>query len=283
MGVRPACAWLGCRVLLLVLALLVVGCGGGVSKWTTEGDRLLRDNDLVGAEKAYNRAIAIDSHHAPALYGKGWALYLSGHENLIPAARQLFSRCIDYDPEYWGGYRGMGVLLLDDDKVAAAETMLRNAYEKNDREATVLLSLGQMYLRASKFEEALQLFEGAIGLEPQRGEFMRFLAELEMRQGNHAKALQWITEGRARAVSGRRGLLLLDEGELRVHLDRARVLVAKSLGADDPGLPEALRALDAADSLLEKAIQSDERLRNAGQRKRYHQRLRQQVETAMGG
>ena len=114
------------RRLLLALALTtlsvgLLGCPGSAQRWTDRGDQLLRDNDLVGAEKAYNRAIASDPHFAPALYGKGWALYLSGHDNLVPAARQLFSRAIDYAPEHWAGYRGMGALLLDEGKVAPAE------------------------------------------------------------------------------------------------------------------------------------------------------------------
>ena len=270
------------RSLVLVLALVVFGCSGSAAKYTAEGDALLRDNDLVGAEKAYNDAIAIDSHHAPALYGKGWALYLSGHEELEPAARQLFSRCIDYAPEYWGGYRGMGVLLMEEGKVGAAEKMLRTAYDNSPREPTVLLSLGQLYLRASRWDEARKLFEGALALAPQRGEFLRFMAELSLRQGEHEEALQHIVEGRARSVGGARGLLLLDEGELRIHLDHARSLLDASLGPDDPSLRTALQALDAADSLLEKAIQEDPRMRSPGQRRRYHQRLRQQIQTAMG-
>jgi len=266
---------------VLLLVAVLAGCGSA-EKWTTEGDKRLRDNDLVAAELAYTRAIDIDPHYAPALYGKGWALYLSGHDHLVPAARQLFKRCIDYQPEYWGGYRGMGVLLMDEGQVAVAERMLRSAYERDDREPTVLLSLGQLYLRASRFDEAFNLFSGAIALAPDRGEFMRFLAELELARGKHDDAMRWIVEGRARPVGGTLGLLLLDEGELRILLDRAATRLNNSLGPDDPGLDEALQALDAADSLLEKAIQEDPRMRSPGQRRAYHQRLRRQINTAMG-
>ncbi len=277
LAVRSLAALVAC-----VALSWTVGCGRSAETWTDEADRLLRDNDLVGSEKAYNRAIAADPHYAPALYGKGWALYLSGHESLVPAARQLFSRAVDYDPEYWAGYRGLGVLLMDEGKVAPAERMLRTAFEKDDREPTVLLSLGQLYLRGARYEEATKLFEAAIALAPARGEFLRCMAELELRRGDHAAALQWITEGRARPVGGRLGLMLLDEGELRVWIDRAATLLARATGPEDPALTEALQALDAADSLLEKAIQEDPRMRSPGQRRGYHKRLREQVRAAMG-
>lgn len=266
---------------VLLWAVAQVGCGTA-EKWTQQGDDLLRDNDLIAAEKAYNRAIEADPHFAPALYGKGWALYLSGHENLVPAARQLFSRAIAYDPEYWGGYRGMGVLLLDEGKISPAERMLRTAFEKNGREPTVLLSLGQLYLRGSRFEEATRLFEAAIVRAPDRGEFLRFMAELELRRGRHDEAIQWIIEGRARSVGGAAGLLLLDEGELRVELDRAATLLRSASGPDDPHLMQALQSLERADSLLEKAIQEDPRMSRPGQRRGYHDRLRKQIRAAMG-
>ena len=269
-------------LVVLVSALALLGGCGTAQKWTDQGDDLLRNNALVEAENAYNRAIKADPHFAPALYGKGWTLYLSGHENLVPAARQLFARAIDYDPDYWGGYRGMGVLLLDEGKISPAERMLRTAFEKNDREPTVLLSLGQLYLRGGRFEEAIRLFEAAISLAPERGEFLRFMAEVELRRGRHDEAIQWIIEGRALSVGGTSGLLLLDEGELRIELDRAATLLRSATGPDDPRLKEALQSLGRADSLLEKAIQENQRMSGAGQRRGYHERLRGQIQAAMG-
>jgi len=264
---------------LLALAglLALLGSRGSPERWTSEGDLRIRDRDLVAAEHAYNKAISIDPHHGPALYGKGWAMYLSGHEELQDAARQLFQRCIDYAPEYFGGYRGMGVLLMDEGKVALAERMLRTAYEKSPREPTTLLSLGQLYLAADRFDEAKRLFEDAAILAPHRGEFLRYMAELELARGNFVAAREWIVEGRSRPVSGKAGLLALDEGELRIHLEHARTLLEAAQGPEDPVLVEALQALDAADRLLQKAIQEDPRLRDVGPRQQFHKTLRQRI------
>lgn len=268
------------RALVVASILALVGCGGSAERWTAEGDRLLRDNSLVEAEKAYNRAIARDPHYAPALYGKGWALFLSGHDDLLPAARQLFQRAIDYDPDYWGGHRGMGVLLLREGKSAPAEKQLRAAFDRDPEEPTVLLSLGELYLRAGRPDDAEKLFDAAISLAPERGEFLSLLAEVELERADFDAAMRWIEEGRGRPVSGRRGLVLLDEGEIRVHLARATHLLRTAYGPADPQLDEALTALSAADSLLEKVIREDPRGAPPALRRKYHQRLRTRVEEA---
>ena len=267
------------RCLLALCLVSLVACGSA-ARWTEEGDTKLRDRDLIGAEVAYNKAIAADPHHGPALYGKGWALYLSGHDELRDPCRQLFQRAIDYSPEFFGGYRGLGVLLMDEGNTAGADRMLRTAFEKDPRQPGTLTSLGQLYLAAGRLSEAQELFEEAIRVAPERGEMLRFMAEVELARGNFDSALEWIDMGRSRSVSGRAGLMALDEGELRIHLERARTLLDGSTGAADPVLVEALQALDAADRLLEEAIQDDPRLRQIGSRRRFHAALRARIEEA---
>ncbi len=263
-----------CRnVLLLLVSLVGLACGGSATAWTERGDELLLDNDLLGAEAAYNRAIAIEPHHAPALYGKGWALYASGFETLRPVARQLFQRAIEYQPEFFGGYRGKGVLLLESGQVIAAETLLRSAFEKDPEEPGVLASLGQLYLQAGRLQEAEQLFTRALELRPGRGELRRYLAEVELAREDVAAAMQQIERGRDGQVSGRRGGLVLDEGEERVLLESARLLLENRVEGDVSDLAEASRALKRARSLLNSSGGPGMSSAPIEQRRRYHEVL----------
>ena len=239
---------------LAVLGLSLGRCGRSADALTEAGDRHLRANRLIDAEVAYERALAVDPRHARAIYGKGWAYYLSGHPELLPPARQLFQRAIDYDPEFYGGYRGMGVLMLDEGQVLAAERLLRQAWEKAPGEPSVLEALGQLYLRADRLTEAEQVFEAAVQASPGRGELRRFLADIALRRGAHDQALDQIEIGRGSAVSGRRGIYLLDEGEALIRLDRARSLVSASVAPDPARLTEALQEFERADSLLKEAF-----------------------------
>jgi len=229
-----------------------MACGGSVEGWTEEGDRLLRANDLAGAEKAYNRALEKDPHHAPAVYGKGWSLYASGFDDLEDTARRLFDRAIDYDPEFFGGYRGRGVLLLEAGNIPAAEDFLRKAYERAPEEPTVVESMGQLYLRAGHLEPARKVFAQAVELAPERGELRRFLADVALAQGNFELALAELEKGRRAPLSGRRGLLLLEEGEVYVHTAAAQALLEGKLGEKGRDLTAAAAALDSAEVVAER-------------------------------
>lgn len=230
--------------------MAVAGCRSAAG-WTTQGDEQLRLGHLVDAESAYNRALQRDAHHAPAIYGKGWALYLSGHEELRPPARQLFQRAIDYEPTYWGGYRGLGVLHLEDGKVIAAEQYLRKAYDRAPNEPTVLESLGQLYLRAGRLDEAAGLFQGAVDLAPQRGELRRYLADVALARGEYDAALEQIELGKGGSVTGKHGLASLLEGEALIHCEIARSALREVDGPGHPRFQEALQAVTAADTVLD--------------------------------
>ena len=238
---------------LAAVGLVVGRCGRSADAQVKAGERHLRANRLVEAEQAFERALLIDPRDARAIYGKGWAFYLSGHPDLQPAARQLFQRAIDYEPDFYGGYRGLGVLLLEEGKVLPAERYLRQAWDRAPDEPSVLMSLGQLYLRAERFAEAEQVFEAAVQAAPGRGELRRFVADVSLRRGDHDTALEQIQLGRDSSVSGQRGLYLLDEGEALIRLDRASRLVASAQDPADPRLSDALQEVQRADSLLMEA------------------------------
>ena len=242
-----------CGVLVMFLGVvLLAACGRSASQWTEEGDTLLRANDLEGAEHAYNKALAKDPHYAPAIYGKGWALTVSGFDELEDTARQLFERSIDYDPDFFGGYRGRGVLLLKAGNLQAAETFLRQAYERAPENATVVESMGQLYLRAGHLAPAKQAFTEAVRLAPERGELRRFLADVALAEDDFDGALEQLAQARAGSVSGKRGLYLVEEGEVYVHCAAARAMLDGRFLVQSSSRPSPMEALAAAEAALDR-------------------------------
>lgn len=237
------------RALLAALALLVVAaCGSGEERWSATGEDALIDGDLVAAERAFNRALEAEPRYVPALYGKAWALMSSGHAELRDPARELFQRCIDYDPDFYGGYRGLGVLLLSEGQILPAERYLREAFKRAPEEPSVLQSLAQFYLRVGRLDEALELAEAAIARAPGRGAYLRTLADIHLAAGDLDAALSAIERGRRMALRGAMSSMVLDEGEATVHLQRA--LVALDRSPPDPAA--ALAALDLVEPLLDR-------------------------------
>jgi tetratricopeptide (TPR) repeat protein len=268
------------RGLVLAAMLLMpaaLGCRSADS-WAEQGDRSLRENDLPAAERAYDRALDMDPHHAPAIYGKGWAYYVSGFDELRSPARQLFQRAVDYGPDYFGGYRGLGVLLLEEGKIGPGEKLLRDAFARGPEEPGVLESLGQLYLQAGRLDEARALFQGAVDAAPDRGEFHRFLAEVAIAEKDWEGAFAAIDKGRASAVSGLRGTMALDEGEARIRLEFAGHVAETALGPADPNRRLALEGLDRADELLAKSRKEGLAPEDLEARRRYHAELRRRLE-----
>lgn len=263
---------------LLFLGALLLGCASA-ERWTDEGDAALRDNRLEDAERAYDRALSADPHHAPALYGKGWVYYASGLDSLRPVARDLFQRAIDYDPAFFGGWRGKGVMLLDDGKVPAAEKALREAARLAPREASALESLGRHYLRARRTPEARRLFEASLAAAPERGELRRLIAEVELAEADHEGALREVALGRESPLSGRRGLLMLDDIESIVRAEWVRASLDGAIPALDPTL--ALQHLDRADSLLESTDALGFSPIEVRQRRTAHRALRERLASAL--
>ena len=240
---------------LLVLLFVVAGCGRSAEAWTAEGDALLRANELVDAERAYSRALDRDPHYAPAAYGKGWALYASGHEDLRPAAKLLFQRAVDYDPEYFGGYRGKAVMLLEEGQLLTAEKLLRQAWEKAPNDPGTLESLGQLYLGSGRADDAELLFRAAVDASPGRGELHRFVADALASKGDLDGARDSLQVGLGSSVSGVRGLVLLEEGMAALEIRVADEAARAAINPEDERLDAALQALDRADTVLREARQ----------------------------
>jgi len=253
-------------------------CSMSAGAWCEEGERLLRANDLGAAEQAYSRALELEPHYGPAIYGKGWAIYASGHQSLRPVAKQLFSRAIEYAPTFYGGYRGKGVLLLEEGQVLAAERLLREAYKHAPNEPGVLGSLGQLYLQADRLDEAEEMFRGAMALAPERGELRRYLADLALARGDFDTALAAIEQGRVGSVGGQRGRHILDEGEEVIRLEQARRLIDEAEGAGDERLARAESELRRAGSLLDAAEKGPGGTSRVLARRRYHQLLLRRLE-----
>jgi predicted Zn-dependent protease len=244
------------RALLALSLLLLVGCQSA-DRWTRRGDALVRAGDLEGAERAYSHALRLRPGHAPAMYGKGWALYASGLPELRSVAQQLFERSIEADPGFAGGYRGKAVLMMADQQVLAAETLLRQAYQLAPGDPAVLESYGQLYLAADRLEDAERVFQAAITAAPGRGELHRFLADVDLAADDPDAALAHIADGRRTGASTALGSTLLDEGEARILHEKARLAADGLLDGDDVGLATVLELLAQSDAVLAAAAGTD--------------------------
>jgi Flp pilus assembly protein TadD len=209
---RLAVAWV---ILLVGVGLLAYLFKLDPRLWTHVGDRQLRNDELVHAERSFQRALDIDVNHVPALYGLGWAYLRAG---LDTQARERFQRMLDVAPDDPGGHRGMAAVEVRAGMARSAEERLRRAYDLAPHDPGVVTDLAGIYLDAGHVAEARSLFDRAVELAPDRAEFQLARAEGSLAAGQIDEARAQVAEARELRTRNRRFAAAADELLVRAAL-----------------------------------------------------------------
>jgi predicted O-linked N-acetylglucosamine transferase (SPINDLY family) len=130
------------------------------------GSLLLRRGDLAGAIDAYREAIRLEPAYAEAQINLANALLLAGHgdQALVPCARAL-----ELQPGMPAAHAMMGSLraTLGDD--GAATACFRRALELAPDQVEYACNLASSLESERKWDEALDTFERAVGMDPDCG------------------------------------------------------------------------------------------------------------------
>jgi len=260
-----------------VAVIVVAGVGVYLFKldprlWTRLGDRHLRADRLVQAERSFQRALDIDVDHVPALYGLGWA-YLRA--DLDGQARERFQRAVDLAPEFHGGHRGLAAVERRAGETRSAEERLRRAYDLAPHEPGVVTDIAGVYMDAGYVDEALGLFDRAIELAPGRAEYRLARAEASLAAGRLGDAREQVEAARGLRTRNRRFAGAADELLVRaalMELDELRSagdLVGDGCTAALTLLGDAERHLEAASEAgLEEGLARADRKRLGKARRR---------------
>lgn len=246
---RLAIAW--------VTVIVVAGVGVYLFKldprlWTLVGDRQLRRDRLVQAERSFQRALDIDVDHVPALYGLGWA-YLRA--DLDAQARDRFQRSVDLAPEFHGGHRGLAAVERRTGESRSAEERLRRAYDLAPNDPGVVTDIAGVYMDAGYVDEGLGLFDRAIDLAPSRAEYRLARAEASLAAGRIDEARAQVEAARGLRTRNRRFAGAADELLVRaalLELDGLRI--GGELAAGD--CSAAISLVEAAEGHLDEAVEA---------------------------
>ena len=89
-------------------------------------------------------------------------------------------------------------------------------------------------------------------MAPERGELRRFLADVALAEDDFDGALDQLAQARAGSVSGKRGLYLVEEGEVYVHCAAARAMLDGRFLVESSSRPSPTEALAAAEAALDR-------------------------------
>jgi len=141
----------------------------GISLWQSLGDVLRQNEDLEEARIAYSEAI--DLLPAPGIRA-AWQLYYARaivlhHADNWPAAEADFRQALALNPEQPDALNYLGYSLVDrGEKLDEALEMIETAVEAKPESGAIADSLGWVYYRLGRFEDAEAAMETAVKLLP---------------------------------------------------------------------------------------------------------------------
>jgi Tfp pilus assembly protein PilF len=135
--------------------------------------------DLERAIEGYRRSIAVRPT-AEAHTFLGWTLSFQGR---LGEATQECLRAIEVDPDFGNPYNDIGVYLMQQGKLEEAVPWLERAKRAPRYEPRQFpyMNLGRIYLRQSRWWDALREFEGGARAAPQDAAARRALHEMRAR------------------------------------------------------------------------------------------------------
>jgi tetratricopeptide (TPR) repeat protein len=149
-----------------------------------EAYRLQMAGDLQGAIDLYRRSIAIQPT-AEAHTFLGWTLSFQGR---LDEATQECLKAIEVDPDFGNPYNDIGVYLMQQDKLDEAIPWLEKAKRARRYEPRQFpfMNLGRIYMRKSRWTDAVRELEGAVQMAPQDADARKALHGLLSRLNGHA-------------------------------------------------------------------------------------------------
>ncbi len=170
-----------------LLTAMPIDCPPEAQHQFEEGNRLLQQGDLSGAQAHYKLALAL----APDL-AEVWAnlALLQERKGEIADAIGSYSRALALQPTNTQIYLNLGVLLLNHKRFADAELAFRQALELAPHSAPAWSNLGVLWACLKREDEAEACYRRALVIDPHYARAQFNLSYILMRQGRFEEGWQ---------------------------------------------------------------------------------------------
>jgi tetratricopeptide (TPR) repeat protein len=212
--------------------------------------QLHRNDDAIGA---YQQAIGIDRAYLRAWYNLGAVLFESGrygealqaYKVALEPIEKSFAKKETVDAAHAPAYANLGAIYLKQQQWPAAIDAYQKALRLDPKSASAHYSLGFIYYSTQQWASAVPEYEAALALDSALPLAYLHLAEVALRQGDAAKAVETLQRGTPHfdATTKLPALKTLGRAELaRGNRPKARAAYEEAL-RNDPRDVETLLAL----------------------------------------
>jgi len=175
--------------------LTAAGCGGVAAQTrNAEGVRLFDQSRYQEAIGKFEQAINSDPDNADGYYNMAAVYHRLGTLTQDPShsaqAEHYYRQCLDRDANHCRCYRGMAVLLVEQERSEEAFRLLEGWADRNPTSAEPKIELARLFEEFGDRQAAKEHLVGAIAADPQNARALAALGRLREQLGEHALALQ---------------------------------------------------------------------------------------------
>ncbi len=174
--------------------LTAAGCGGiAAQSQNAEGVRLFDQGRYQDAMRQFEQAVVSDPNNADGYYNLATICHRLGVLNNDPSqlaqAEHYYNQCLDRDENHRECYRGLAVLLVEQQQSEEAFRLLQLWADRNPTSAEPNIELARLFEEFGDLKAARERLTKAITVDPRNARALAALGRVREQAGEHALAL----------------------------------------------------------------------------------------------
>lgn len=172
----------------------VAGCGGMAAQGlNAEGVRLYDQAHHHEAVQQFEKAISSDPDNADAYYNLAAVYHRMGVVNrdpsLVAQAEHYYNQCLDRAEDHHQCYRGLAVLLVEQERSEEAFRLIEGWADRNPSSAEPKIELARLFEEFGDRQAAKDHLIEALSADPRNARALAALGRIREQMGEHALAL----------------------------------------------------------------------------------------------
>jgi len=178
----------------IVLVVLVVGCANLSPKTlNAEGVSLFNQGRHQQAIARFERAVSLFPNHPDGYYNLASCYHrlgsVTGQKQYYDQAEYYYNRCLDLDDDLADCYRGLAVLLAEQQRREQAFRLLEGWAERNPDSPAPRIELARLSEELGDLRASKEYLIEALAIDPKNPRALAALGHLRERSGQLAQAL----------------------------------------------------------------------------------------------
>jgi len=205
------------------LAIIVAGSGCQMMSHTqnSDGVRMFQQAYYQGALQSFQQAIQSDPKNPDGYYNLARTYHQLGKLHNQPAdlqqAESYYHQCLDRDPNKQDCYRGLAVLLMEQNRSGDAFKLMEGWAARNPSLASPKIELARLYEETGNREAAKSQLIEAVGVDPNNSRALAALGKLR----EDADVLALFSASFAEAIAVGRALGVTLPPDLQKRLEQS--------------------------------------------------------------